>query len=137
MSFTAIRSALAQGLVDANAIAEARIVSSNLPGKNDGAAWFRFIFTGADSVVSSLGLTGMDDVSGWVQVDLNYPLDSGDAACLTAATALKSYFTASRVLTYGGIRLNVRDTSLSAGRIVDGHYRRSFTIYWFTQIPRT
>lgn len=137
MSYAKIRSALMTGLVASGAFATNRIVPDNLPFATDGAVWCRFIFPGADSTVGSLGPGGVDNVSGFVQLDINCPMDKGDAPCLALADTLKTYFTAQRILTYDSVRLNVRDVSLSSGRIVDGHYRRSVTVYWFTQIARS
>lgn len=103
------------------------------PGAN---AWCKLAFLFADPVVATLGLHGADRFDGFFQIDLNYPLNTGDKAVKDKADALRNAFTAGVRFTYSGQEVIVTNCGRSQGRIIEGYYRVSVTVYFYAHINR-
>lgn len=86
--------------------------------------------------VATLGSEGQDAHDGILQIDLNYPLNTGEAAVTAKADELSDFFKAGKRLAHSGVELTVASCGRSRGREVDGWYRVSMTIAWFARVSR-
>lgn len=141
MSLAKVRSAFVTELTTGNFLAPAADIQ--WPNKKFDAAgkafWAAFWFFPDQPIVATLGKPGSggtDDQGGFVQLDLNYATDSGEAAALAKFADLSSRFTAGARFSYQGQVVTVRSCGCSQGRIVDGFYRVSVTIPFYARIPR-
>ncbi|QEY70509.1 phage tail terminator-like protein [Pseudomonas denitrificans (nom. rej.)] len=91
------------------------------------AAWFNLP---ADTDVASLGVGGMDETVGVFQVDLNYPLNGGTKAILTAVQKLRDYFVAGRSLVYQTQCVHIERVTRNNLRPVDGWQQINVSIYY-------
>ena len=78
----------------------------------------------------------MDGNTGFLQIDLNYPINAGAGAIVSKADAVAQYFKAGTRLAYGGQQVQIQSCGRSQGRQVDGFYRVSMTINWTAYVPR-
>ena len=86
--------------------------------------------------VATLGAEGQDAHDGFLQIDLNYPLNTGEAAVTAKADELTDFFKAGKRLAHSGVELMVTSCGRSRGREVDGWYRVSMTIAWRARVSR-
>ena len=84
----------------------------------------------------SAGAGGMDGNTGFLQIDLNYPLNAGSGAIVAKADYVAQYFKAGTRLAYGGQQVQIQSCGRSQGRLVDGFFRVSMTINWTAYVPR-
>lgn len=84
----------------------------------------------------SAGAGGMDGNTGFMQIDLNYPINAGSGAIVSKADAVAQYFKAGTRLAYSGQQVQIQSCGRSQGRPVDGFYRVSMTINWTAYVPR-
>lgn len=98
--------------------------------------WARVFFMPNLPSVETLGEVGEDKVDGIVQVDLNYPMDSGDGAARDDFETFRGVFYAGSRPTKDSQQAVVLSCGRSSGRPVDGWYRVSITITWYALIPR-
>lgn len=100
------------------------------------AKWASLFFLPNVPVVATLGSTGQDEATGLIQIDLNYPLGTGNSAARTDFETLRAAFPAGSRHTNTGQVVMVTRTGRSAGRIVDNYYRVSVSVFWYALIPR-
>lgn len=86
--------------------------------------------------VATLGAEGQDAHDGVLQIDLNYPLNTGDKDVMSKADELTDFFKAGKRLAHSGVELTVASCGRSRGLEVDGWYRVSMTIAWFARVSR-
>lgn len=86
--------------------------------------------------VATMGQGGLDEHDGFMQVDLYYPTGQGDMPAVTKADEIYSYYFAGRTLAYQGQRVRVQITERSQGRVENGWYRLTMTIYYRAYIAR-
>lgn len=98
--------------------------------------WAKVSFLPATPVVETLGSAGQDRADGVLQIDLNYPIASGNGAARTDYEAIRAVFPAGSRHTNTGQVVMVTRTGRSAGRIVDNYYRVSVSVFWYALIPR-
>jgi len=77
-----------------------------------------------------------DGHTGFMQVDVNYPANTGTGAAITKADSVAQYFKAGTRIAYGGQQVQIQSCGRSQGRPVDGWYRVSLTINWTAYVPR-
>lgn len=137
MSFSNIRSALAQAFVNGAFFDADKIAWENVPfvPPND-VAWCAFHFVPSQPDVATLGDAGRDEVTGFVQLDLNYPSGLGDKDAADKFDALRNVFTAGAKFSYNGVEAVIRSCGRSNGRIVNNCYRVPVTIAFYSQINR-
>ena len=80
------------------------------------------------------GSGGVQIEAGVLQIDLNYPLMTGEAAVTAKADELSDFFKAGKRLAHSGVELTVASCGRSRGREVDGWYRVSMTVTWFARV---
>lgn len=98
--------------------------------------WARLSFIPNQPSVASLGAGGKDEIDGFVQIDLNFPMGSGSLAAETKADFYRTLFPAGARFSYNGQEVLVTSCGISSGRIIDSWYRVSVTIAWYAQLQR-
>lgn len=101
-----------------------------------GEKWAQVYFLPNAPSVETLGAEGMDRVDGVVQIDLNYPVQTGGALARTDFETIRAAFPAGARPVHSGQEVTIRSCGRSAGRVVDGWFRVSITIVWYALIPR-
>lgn len=98
--------------------------------------WAKVTFVPTTPSVHTLSRDGEDEVDGFMQVDLNYPQNTGDGAARADFEELRAAFPAGASYASGGQTVTIRNCGRSSGRLANQWYRVSVTIYWFAFIPR-
>jgi hypothetical protein len=119
------------------------LAASSLPisgpfftGGTRGPVWTGVFHVPADRSAATLGATGDDQLLGFLQVDVNVPVNTGESNLLEVLNLLESYFTAGRVMTSGGVQVTVTRNQVSGSRREDVWHRRSLTVYYRAQLQR-
>lgn len=84
----------------------------------------------------SLSEDGFDEATGILQVDINVPADSGTAVANGHFDTLRAHYKAGARFTSGGQQVVILRCGKSQGRVIDGFYRISISIYWIAYIQR-
>lgn len=134
--FSGLRKALVQGVEDSPLDLPYAAENSPFTKPTDQSPWAAVhIFMNQPSV-ATLGAEGQDAHDGIMQIDLNYPLNTGEAAVTAKADGLTDFFKAGKRLAHSGVELTVSSCGRSRGREVEGWYRVSMTVTWFARVPR-
>lgn len=137
MSRASVRSALAQAFISGAFFSSTAIAWENVAfTPPNGSPWARFFFVPSQPAVVTLGTNGADEITGFVQVDLNYPLGTGDGAAQAKYDAMCAVFKAGARFAHGGETVIIRSCGRSQGREIDNTYRVSVTIYFYSQVNR-
>jgi hypothetical protein len=107
-----------------------------LAGGTLGSVWTKVSHVPGGRFASTLGASGEDTVTGFLQVDVNVPLDTGEVIQSQVLDVLEEYFTSGRALTHGGVVVNVTGNQLSLSRREDNWHRRSITVYYRAHLQR-
>ena len=134
MGLDKARAALVQAYIDTGL--NLPTFYENKPGEPPEAPWAIFCFVPNTPSVVTLGNGGDDEATGFVQIDLNYQLNTGDKAAADAFNLLRDKFIAGQIFTNSGQAVRVRSCGRTQGRNVNGWYRVSITIYWSARIRR-
>lgn len=121
----------------------------------DNQPWVSLFVVPAQPGVATLGRTGQDRHSGFLQIDLNYPLDTGDTAALDKAdeiaaryvagsvfdapalgTALDLDFTTESYKSWVPLCVKITSCGVSQPRRAENWSRTSMTIYWSAWVNR-
>lgn len=134
--FSGLRKALVQGVEDSPLDLPYAAENSPFTKPTDQSPWAAVhIFMNQPSV-ATLGAEGQDAHDGIMQIDLNYPLNTGEAAVTAKADGLTDFFKAGKRLAHSGVELTVSSCGRSRGREVEGWYRVSMTVTWFARVSR-
>jgi hypothetical protein len=98
--------------------------------------WARIHFLPNAPSVETLGNEGQDLVDGIMQIDLNYPQNTGDGQARQDFEEVRAAFPAGVSYSTGGQVVTIKNCGRSQGRLVDQWYRVSITVYWYALIPR-
>lgn len=135
-AFTPLSIALKQGAITALGASFPLAVDNAPFDKPDSGPWGHlFVFHNQPSP-ATLGDDGEDAHDGIVQIDLNYPVMTGDGAADAKADSVAGFFRAGRPLSYGGVTATVVSCGRGRGREVDGWWRVSVTVTWRARVPR-
>lgn len=138
MSLTKAQSALIKAFVDGAFFPAANVEQPNVlfnPPSN--AAWARLHFVPAQPTVATLGGGGTDRVDGFLQIDLNYPLNKGTKPSDDMFEALRLLFTAGARFTYSGQQVVVVSCGRSQGRTDNGFWKVPVTVVFYAHITRS
>lgn len=102
----------------------------------EGVPWARVTVLPARPSVVTLGSSGEDEHTGITQIDLFYPLDSGDGEILAMSDAIRTVFKAGTGMSYNGLSVTVLSCGRSGGRLVDGLYNIILEIEWRCRTSR-
>lgn len=118
MSFAEIDQALIKA-VYAGAF-DLPVALENVPYSSENGAPYIAVFNlPAPVIESTLGAGGCELHSGLLQLNLNYPQDTGTTAIKTKANVIRVWFKNGATFTAGGISARIKNTSI-AQIIVDG-----------------
>ena len=132
-----IRSALAKAFVDGAFFTSDKIAWENVAFTPPSAtAWAKFTYVPSEPSAATLGTNGHDEVTGFVQIDLNFPDGLGDKPASDKYEAIRSLFKIGSRFTYGGYTVSVQSCGRSQGRNVDGYYRVAVTVFFNSRIQR-
>ena len=101
-----------------------------------GQPWAGLFYLPAQPVATTQGTQGLDQVDGVYQIDLNYPLDEGEADILAKADEIISHFKAGTKLLYSGQAVTLKASGRSPGQIVNSQYRISISCGFYAHISR-
>jgi len=117
-------------------------LSGNYENSNDhdpraDTPWFEFFLIPNRPSVVTLGDEGLNEHTGIVQINLNYPLHEGSGAVLQKADEVSNLFKAGSRHTYQGQTVSIISCGLDgSGQIVNGFYQAILTIQYRAQTPR-
>jgi len=137
MSASKIRSALVNAYVAGNFFSKQNTQWENVafsPPKE--TPWAAVYIVPTQPAVATLGPNGTDRHDGFLQIDLNYPLNKGTKDVSDKADSVENTFTAGRRFAYSGQEVIISSCGRSQGRKVDGFYRVSVTAYWYAHVTR-
>lgn len=101
------------------------------------AVWYQFNQLPNAPDVATLGTAGQDAFAGFIQVDINLPLNRGREAVGTFVAAMRAYFVAGRRLLEPPINVIVsRCGQTGPARKVGEWFRVSVAVYYETRINR-
>ena len=135
-AYGGLRGALMQGVVDSPLGLPCAVENSPFEKPTDQSPWASAFVLPNQPSVATLGSEGQDAHDGILQIDLNYPLMTGEAAVTAKADELSDFFKAGKRLAHSGVELTVASCGRSRGREVDGWYRVSMTVTWFARVSR-
>jgi Bacteriophage related domain of unknown function len=101
----------------------------------EGQPWFRFFFMPVEERIRTLGQAGYDEANGLVQIDVNYPVNTGEGKARKTIEELRACFRPG-VIAYEGQSVTILSRSRAHGREQDGFYCIPFTIRWRAQLTR-
>lgn len=137
MSITKIRSGLVKVFTDGAFFDATKVAFENVAfTPPPSAPWASVFFLPNQPSVATLGAGGQDQVTGVMQIDLNYPTNSGEADILAKFEAIKNAFTVGVRPIYQGQEVSIRSCGRSQGRVVGNFYRISITVMFYAQINR-
>lgn len=82
------------------------------------------------------GPNGYDELRGFFQVDINIPLNTGTAPSKELVNKVMQGFPSGYALMYNGGWVKPTSVSRSPGREIDGWWRVSVTVYWYSRLQR-
>lgn len=98
--------------------------------------WVKFNHMPNQPEAFTLGEDGTDYADGLIQLDLNYPPDTGTGDALGKADAMRVLFRVGSRFLYDGTEVIIRSCGSGPGRQVDGFYRVTVTISYYAIIQR-
>lgn len=101
-----------------------------------GTPWAELFIVPAQPSVNTMGSSGRDLITGFLQVNLNYPQGEGFGAAHQKATAIREYFYAGRVFAYSGQDVFISNSGRGVSRNVDSWFQVIVTINWQSRVTR-
>tara|TARA_R110000744_G_scaffold17537_6_gene47444 strand:- start:2283 stop:2741 length:459 start_codon:yes stop_codon:yes gene_type:complete len=105
--------------------------------KGDNPLWASVFYIPNVPSPYSVSKGGLDLLSGYIQIDFNVPLDSGEETMIAWESKAKSFFVPADNLVFEGQGVILTEAGISAGRQVENHYRKSFTVAFRSYLQRT
>lgn len=105
--------------------------------KPSGGLWIGVSYLPTNPTPVSLGDNGEDELRGLVQLDVNVPTDTGEAAQLMALASLEEVFIPGVVFKYNSQSVKVLSAARSSGRLVGNDWRVSLSIYFSARYQRS
>lgn len=108
----------------------------NYPGESE-APYANISVTHSDPVPVTLGKTGEDNHTGFLQIMLKYPLNEGNSDAMTLSQSLCTIFQAGVKCIYQGQVVNVTRAGIGAAMEIDDLYCIPVTVYWYARVRRS
>jgi hypothetical protein len=102
----------------------------------NGASYAEVFHLPARTFLDTLGQHGQDVTPGITQVDLYYPLETGNNAASAAVDTFRASFKAGQWLSNSGQAVLVRSCGPGPGRKDGSYYKSIVTIEWEARISR-
>lgn len=132
-----VRSALVKMLQDSNLLLATATAFENVSFTPPSSGlWYSVFYVPNVPAVSTLGDDGEDEVTGFLQIDINAPLGTGEKATNDKVDALRNVFTAGARAIYQGQEVVVVSCGRSSGRTIDSCFRVSVTIQFRANMQR-
>lgn len=84
----------------------------------------------------TVGNCGIDDITGFLQIDFNIPPDVGEQSLIEWEKKARLYFFAGRGLSFDGHIVLVTSSGMSQGRHVENNFRKSLTVAFRANVRR-
>lgn len=137
MSISNVESALVKAYTDGAFFTTPKTQFENMAfTPPTGEPWAAVYFLPADPVVATLGAGGQDRLDGLFQIDINYPANTGTKLAKAKAEALRNTFTAGSRFSYSGQEVVISNCGRSPGRITNGFYRVSVSVFFYAHVTR-
>ncbi len=86
--------------------------------------------------VATLGADGEDAQAGYLQINLNMPIDEGDSATFILSDTLAAEFKAGSRCFFGDQQVTIMNCGKGSGMTRDGKYITPITINWYARTRR-
>lgn len=136
MSDANVRSALTQAFVNGAFFSSSNVAWENKKFDPPANPWARFTYIPNQPEVATLGDEGQDELTGILQIDLNYPQDNGLKDVSDKYESIRTIFAPGNIFTHAGQWVRISSCGRSHGRIVDNYYRVTITIMFYAYINR-
>lgn len=103
------------------------------PGAN---TWIRVTYMPSNDSTETLGEGGEQELLGIVQLDINILTDIGEKTQNLILAQLEAYFVPGKNFTYQSQAVNFISCNRSPGRIVDGFFRVSLSVTFYSRYFR-
>lgn len=101
-----------------------------------GTPWAQINIVPSQPEPAAVGTNGSDEHNGFMQIDLNYPLEDGTFNALTMAESIAATFKPGAKFTRNSQTVTIRSSGISVGRVIDGWYNVIMTIVYYSRIQR-
>ncbi|WBA79554.1 phage tail terminator-like protein [Endozoicomonas sp. GU-1] len=108
------------------------IAWENITPPDVSGSWLAVFFVPADTVGSTLGDTGLDQTTGFFQIDINAPIGGGWAELCKHSDYIQRSFRIGKQLIYDGHSVYITSSSRTGARVESGWYRQTVTINWLS-----
>ncbi len=88
------------------------------------------------STVATLGDAGRDNHPGILQINVNFPLNKGTRDVNLTCDSLAAAFPAGASFSNQGVTVKVSETTVDEGREVEGYWRASVSVSYFSRLSR-
>ena len=95
--------------------------------------WLKLSIVPAEAFPVTLGINGDDNHNGYLQIDVNVPVNTGDGLVNLVAGKIKREYPAGRNIG----QVVVGSSSVSPARVVGAFYRVSVTVSYYSRIARS
>lgn len=138
MSLTKVNAALITAYKAGGFFTDARTAYENVPfvKPSAGTPWGKVQFFPSNPSVITLGPAGFNRYDGFVQIDVNYPTNTGSGLASAKADDIIKHFKTGNKYIYDGQEVIIRTVGRTPGRDVDGFYRITLSVYFYANIYR-
>ena len=85
----------------------------------------------------TIGVGGIDEENGFMQIDFSIPTQSGDESLNDWYDKARIFFVAGRSFQYATQNVLVISSGMTQGRVIDNYFRKSLTVFFKAQVKRT
>ena len=101
-----------------------------------GSLWASVFFVPNVPEGRTVGVGGIDEMNGFLQIDFNVGMDAGDSELLSWEDKARIYFTAGTSFKHDNQNVLVLSAGLGQGRIIQNNFRKSLTVAFSAQLKR-
>ncbi|MDB9741459.1 DUF4128 domain-containing protein [Akkermansiaceae bacterium] len=98
--------------------------------------WFSIYYRPNTPISRTIGAHGIDAITGFIQIDINTPENTGESVHIEWEKKARLYFFPGRSFIYDGHKILVTACGMSQGRHVDNYYRKSVTVSFTADLNR-
>jgi len=98
--------------------------------------WASVFYFPSTPQTAAVGPGGLDVFTGFIQIDLNVPPDSGESELIKWSEKSRLYFHGGRVFTYSGHSVLVISSEIAQSRRVGSNFRSSFDVSFRSHLKR-
>lgn len=137
MSLFKIEAALIQAYQGAGLLLPTEYENAEFARPDGNQSYASVLFSPNQPGVSSLGGSGADEIDGYLQVDIYTERNKGTAEARNYSDLLRTHFQAGTRFAYDGQDVLIRSCGRNQGRVIDGYFMISITIFWRAYINRS